>query len=397
VGEGDPVARVAVVGRAIAFTALRLTETSAELTVSLSDDDPAVAGEWPLVFECNQPVLLDEATVGYAMCTLLSPLYDDVRFEFDVPADVGATAERLLGRSVVPAPVPPRGVDRTLLNFSGGFDSLVAKLLAPPGTRLVSLDFGGRFSRERQFFEGFTPTIWSTNLVQTPLRSGSWAFMGVGTVLSRHQHHPDGIAFGTILEAGPQNLRRTRPSAVATHPSFSAIGLQNVPLVSGLTEVGTALVLLRHAPDLVGDSLRSLAGPGEEKLFRKYALTRCVAERHALDAELPDVATPTVPRLAWGEAFSTDFLALWMARHASPDVSALMVAGMPTEVRDAALGLSLDLFERYDPRMYDGMREEERRRLFTRLEDLGIGPYTETDETELEVVAELLSPWHGTR
>lgn len=50
-----------------------------------------------------------------------------------------------------------------ILNFSGGFDSLAALYLMPEDTKLVAIDFGGWFEREKEFFKQFHPYTLKTN------------------------------------------------------------------------------------------------------------------------------------------------------------------------------------------------------------------------------------------
>src|SRR5699024_6541660 len=92
-----------------------------------------------------------------------------------------------------------------VLNFSGGFDSMAA-LALEPNAHLVSLDFGGRFSRERQFFEKFQPNIIETNLVDLKLNRYSWTFMGIGALLFRDELNISSYAFGSIMAGSATQL-----------------------------------------------------------------------------------------------------------------------------------------------------------------------------------------------
>ena len=89
----------------------------------------------------------------------------------------------------------------TILNFSGGFDSLAALYLIPGNVNLVSVDFGGTFSRERNFFAKFCPYTLKTNFRQVQLDKNSWTFMGAGALLYAEYLKAEYNVFGTILEA----------------------------------------------------------------------------------------------------------------------------------------------------------------------------------------------------
>src|SRR5699024_12658626 len=98
---------------------------------------------------------------------------------------------------------------RSALNFSGGFDSLAARVLEPHA-ELISLDFGGRFSRERKFFERFDPYVLETNLVDIGLNRYAWSFMGIGSLLMRYELQLGAYSFGSIM-AGAGSRLAERP------------------------------------------------------------------------------------------------------------------------------------------------------------------------------------------
>ncbi|WP_216352814.1 hypothetical protein, partial [Fictibacillus arsenicus] len=132
----------------------------------------------------------------------------------------------------------------------------------PSNTRLVSMDFGGRFAREREFFERFDTLRVSTNVLNSPLRLNSWSMMGMGAILAAHSLKAKYISFGSIIEASVDSLRVTPAIVKAqTFPPFAAAGYHNAPFALGLSEVGTAKVLLQDDASLAVDSLLSLASP----------------------------------------------------------------------------------------------------------------------------------------
>lgn len=80
-----------------------------------------------------------------------------------------------------------------------------------------------------------------------------------------------------------------------TFAPFRAAGYTNAAYVLGLTEIGTLIMLLQSNPELVSPSLSSLASPGEEKLYRKAALTRLVAETMEVAVEFDEIGPPAQP------------------------------------------------------------------------------------------------------
>ena len=170
----------------------------------------------------------------------------------------------------------------TLLNFSGGFDSLAAAALLKGHSRLVSIDFGARFEREKRFFERFDSAVVATNVRGL---EKSWTFMGAPSILLADYFSAGYISFGSILEASPWNFVARR-GVRRSHPVFEAIGLIETNPLVGLTEFSSARLALSSQPDLVVDSLVSLADQHTEKYLRKSLLLSAAADKEGIH-ELP--------------------------------------------------------------------------------------------------------------
>ena len=150
------------------------------------------------------------------------------------------------------------------------FDSIAAKeLLDPDKTILISMDFGGRFAREAVFFKNFPTLTVRTNLVTENFHLHSWAFMALGAILASPTLGLGVLSFGSILEASQQNMTSAGPDMDTTNfPVFEFLGLDWYSPALGITEVGSAIIAAQAIPDLLDDSLKSLAEPGTEKLYR---------------------------------------------------------------------------------------------------------------------------------
>ncbi|MEX5308884.1 hypothetical protein [Kocuria sp. CPCC 205297] len=353
-----------------------------------------------LWFETNASMLWDLDRVAIALSTLCGRAYEQVHFDLPLQRE---TRDRLVAftQAEVTCHSHPTADGCTaqsgaVLNFSGGFDSLAALALMPEDTHLVSLDFGGRFSRERAYYQRFEPTIISTNLTETPLRANSWSFMGIGAILTAAHHHARYMTFGSILEAGVDNMRTTPVSTTSgTFPPFAAAGYTNAPYVAGLTEIGTVIALAHYMPEQIPASLTSLASPGEEKLYRKYLLTKVVANRLDTPATAaPEIQAPGAPHYQWGQNFATDFLSLYVAKHAGPDARDTMVSDTPPEVDAAVADLTLTFFEKANTTVYQAMPTPLLGGLVEKLTDAGIGLYTESDWDEYRAVRQLLAPYY---
>lgn len=330
------------------------------------------------------------------MSTLCGRKYQEVEFDFPVSTQVLPAI-----RDLTFATIETRGEGTatdstrsgTLLSFSGGFDSLAAKTLMPEDTNLVSMDFGGRFARERDFFERFDTLRVSTNLVETPLRSNSWSFMGIGAILAADHFGAEYHTFGGILEAGPDNMRLAPAAArSSTFPPFKAAGYTNAPYVLGLTEIGTLTVMLRDDPAMVAKSLPSVASPGEEKLYRKAVLAQLVADSLGVSVDWPEVKAPATPHFAFGQNFALDLLVLYV--EAKGQDASRLVRDIPADVLAKVRGMGMAFMERANPTLFEHFPAPLAPALYQRLAEYGIGWYTEKDWGEFRQVRELLSAYH---
>lgn len=351
-----------------------------------------------LWFELNKDAPIPSTSVAVALSTLCGPAYDYVHFDFPVAEPTMKYLTQLTRASVSSAfseVVPEQPRHGNLLCFSGGFDSLAARALMPDDTRLVSMDFGGRFSRERLFFDFFDTLTVSTNVVSTPFRANSWSFMGIGAILAANLYGAEYLTFGGILEAGADNMRvNPRAPSARTFPPFRASGYTNAPYVLGLTEVGTLRVLLQTSPQLVAPSLSSLASPGEEKLYRKAALTRLVADTMNLTVDFGEIAPPPQPHFRFGQNFALDLLALYVVSLYGNESGLHLVRDMPSPVVEVAKGLDMAFMERANPTLYEHFPQPLLEDLYRRFGAYDIRFYTERDWEAFRVVRGLLQPFH---
>lgn len=280
---------------------------------------------------------------------------------------------------------------RVGLAFSGGFDSLMARDVLPADTALLSLDFGGRFSRERAMFNTFDSHVVGTNLVDIGLNRKSWSFMAAANVLLRDSLGLGTLSFGTVTEARPKYFRfdgQTQPvgstlDAVTEMPIFNP--------VLGLTEVATAQYALNHHPTLVADILKSVANPGEEKAYRKHLLL-LAAGAHAGNAAAPAAGSlPARPILNWGSSLAADFLSLYLMKHLGAGVvQKLYKEPIPDAARQLVDKLTLNFFGRVNANFYQGHDRSLQSGMYRKLLLAGVEPYGSHEFREIAQVAALL-------
>src|SRR5699024_11678345 len=85
-----------------------------------------------------------------------------------------------------------------------------------------------------------------------------WLFLASGGILCSDHLNARHHVFGQIL-----GERFSLPAAERRIPLLEAVGLEDVPITSGITELGTTNIMLQTHYDEVADSLVSLANNGD--------------------------------------------------------------------------------------------------------------------------------------
>ena len=280
------------------------------------------------------------------------------------------------------------------LSFSGGFDSLSAKYLMPSKTKLVSMDFGGKFSREKEFFLKFDTHIVTTNVLETHLKRNSWSFMGIAAILFSDYLSIKYHTFGGILEASPSNLADAPVAAKnITFPPFAAATMINAPYTLGITEIGTAMIMLKYAPDLVQLSLDSLANNGETKKYRKQLISSLVANQLNINFKINQFDTPN-NKWSFGQSFADDFLAFYFLKHAGIDALSKMMVDIPEEIIQLSTKLSLNFFERINTVFLEYFPASLLPGLLEKAAYAKVIPYTRQDWDELNQVVGILKKYY---
>src|SRR5699024_3891366 len=260
--------------------------------------------EGVLTFELSEPIVPRNDLIALSLSTLCGKKYQQLNLELSISSEAKNNIERFTNSKLnveTYDQISHRRIKRSnlTLNFSGGFDSLAALSLMPKNTMLVSMDFGGRFKREMNFIKKFNTVICKTNIIDTNFRKNSWTFMGIGSILFSDFLQTDIHTFGSIL--GASVISNSKKAAMNHNPiPFKAAKIENAPYVMPLTEAGTAKIALQSYPELIKDSLNSLANPKEEKRYRKQLLVNAVMKKHDLNIEIENVPEPSTFRFSWG-------------------------------------------------------------------------------------------------
>ncbi|MDK8099110.1 hypothetical protein HMPREF3152_03370 [Actinomyces sp. HMSC06A08] len=352
-------------------------------------------------FDFGRPIVLTDKTLTATLAIISGRAFDRIEVGHPLPPDCVEFLRSFCRAEIVPSasapnlavPYVPQKSGNIGLSFSGGFDSLAAwKLLPAQNTTLISLDFGGRFSREAQFFTNFPVISVKTNLVAARFHTHTWAFMALGAILAAPTLGLQTLSFGTILEASSANMTFRGLGQIETgYPVFDFLGLTWYNPALGLTEIGTALISAKTHPELLSESLKSLAEPGTEKLYRKWVLLRLV-ER--LTGQSLPVEEPRRPypqhRVPFGSSFTSHMLSFYMRKHLGAEVADIFVSDVPAAVDEFVARADLTFFERYNSNFLHKVPPSYRPGLIKTLASFGILPYTEKDFLEYQRTLQLL-------
>lgn len=339
--------------------------------------------------------------LALALALLIGRKYDSISYDgLAAPAKCREVIEQITGSAVSlkeVGPKPRRAAKHSVLSFSGGFDSLAAMDMMPRGSKRFSFDFGGKFSRERPFFEKFDTTIVETNLVDEGFNRNHWEFMYSGAVLLHDFFRTDYLATGGVFGISALDLMKSRESwDTAPTPAQNYLGITPYFPVRGLTEAGTAAMVHQKYEHLMLDSLKSLANPKEGKYTRKILMMRAYQASQGSTNLWPEIPKAG-PWYTWGSSFTEDFVSMFMLKHLGVEpVQACYKTPIPTEAIAAADDLSMGYYLKVFPEQTWGRNNELAPRMLESVMGAGIGLYGRTDFRELEQVVDMLRPTDAT-
>lgn len=339
--------------------------------------------------------------IAIMLSTLIGNFYDDVTIDLEVSQQTKECIDKFTKVSCnMPVNLNRQKVNVSgngiILNFSGGFDSLAAMCIMPKDTKLVAIDFGGWFQRETDFFLDFKPYILKTNFRQEKLDRSSWTFMGAGALLYAEYLNISYHVFGTNLESSLGHFRQNPFSTNSNETApFSFMGLKDIRYTNGLTEVGTALIVAHYMPEIVNESLTSLANPRTQKRYRKELSMEIVCDKFAKKVNFEKTGAGSV--VLFGTDFLSDFLVIYVLKNKGLNVANTLVKDIPQEVIDFIQDKKLVFYERLHTGFVCGSTfrsDNERADYMDKLLQAGILPYDETDFKEFRATADLLNKYY---
>lgn len=340
--------------------------------------------EYPLFFEFNREIQPSTTEIAHALSTLCGNKYSRITFDFEVPENVAGDIEKFTGAEVV-APrttseAAPSYDSGNVLSFSGGFDSMAAKALMPDETHLVSIDFGGWFTREAEFFEKFEPITVSTNARRVPDQRTSfvrnhWGFMAIGALLTRSYLGARYHTFGSILGS---EFQSSGPSRVKLAP-LESVGFVDAPYTNGITELGTAKIMTLAFPHLLGDSIESLAGKRDRKRFLKIALIHASTYNQQLLKSIPPAADEWSAPVDFDSSYTTALAALALYSRNQGQLISPLFNSVPTDSIDFAKSHDFSFMEKVNWDKHQHLEQPLRADFWAKLAQFEFSPYTERD------------------
>ena len=281
------------------------------------------------------------------------------------------------------------------LAFSGGLDSLAAKMLMPENTRLFSVNYEGR-ERESASFLLYNPVVLSTNLRKTiRVYYHNWTALCSAALLCQETYPADFVAAGRIFEDYPEYhlFNQTIPDCFFPH---SFLGVNSLWYTLGLTQIGTALVCARSlSPEELRQALDSLESVGTIKRYRKECILKILWRKYHIGIEINNLPLPEEEKkISFGSFFSEDFLMPYFVKNLGIQSVSAMLVDIPECLAELAASLSMDFYERFLPTMSGDFPPQLGREYLRRLKEIGISDFNENDIKELNIVLDTLDEYH---
>lgn len=358
-------------------------------------------GKVNLWFEASHDWKLNDNIIAIALTSLCEKKYKKIIFDLECNIDVVSYIHKFTGAEVQFKKIISETMSRSecaggyALNFSGGFDSLAAYCLMPEQTHLISMDFGGGFEREKKFFSKFNPIIVKSNFRKYGFEEHSWTFMAIGTILFSGTLNLKYDVWGTVLEATWWQLVKNPVAGynIKSGPMYG-IGLVDARVVNAFTEVGTVMIVAKYFPDMLNESLESLANDGSEKRYRKWVLANIVNRKYQRNIKLNAASIPA-KKVNWGTNLALDFLAIYELKNIDRSIVENTVINIPKEVIELAKNLNLNFYERMNTNFVATLPKDMVASYMNKIAEAEILPYSEEDWWEFDMVISLLGKYHN--
>lgn len=276
------------------------------------------------------------------------------------------------------------------LLFSGGVDSLAASCLMPAESlKLVAIDYGKFYEREKNFFSQFNPHILRTNVRQSgyfiQMELAHPPAFSVAPLLLDEKLKFKQLATGDIFEAS-QELNCAYLAKMGFPSKYINAG--RIFPVMGLTEVGTSIICRNNfSLDVIKKNVDCAEEVGTLKRYRKELLFNAVG----VPVEKHRIQNP----VKFGSDFTSDFLSLYLIKKLGLDETTTFVYDIPKEVREFVSKNRLEFYDKYNIKAISAIGDFKLQNDILGSIIKHVDLYTIEDFKELDGVCALLMKYHS--
>lgn len=351
-------------------------------------------------FKLDIPLKVRNDLIAYSLAMLCGTKYNEIYMDLKIRKETKSNIETFTNAKLncqidTSIFIGTKSQGNHTLNFSGGFDSLAALSLVPKNTSLVSMDFGSHFSREKVMFEIFDSMKVSTNIIETNFRKNTYLFMIIGTILYKDYLNTDFNIYGDVI--GAWFLKNTSYIKKYKTPFIiRKIGMNNIPYSVGLSEIGAIKLATNYYPDMMNQSLNSLANPNEEKRIRKQLFLESFLNKNNKYINITNkVDFPSVPFNNWGDNILLDHLSLYLIKFSGYRTANKILANIPTEAVKLVDSLDLNFYEKYYTDAIKYIPKHYRNHFYEKLGSADVQFFEENDWIEYRKTLNFLSRYHS--
>lgn len=317
---------------------------------------------------------------GLSVSNILKSYFEN-SYKIKIECDI-LEEDELIGRETI------QPSDTILLGFSGGFDSLAAKKILPDNTKCISIEFGGAFQRESDFFNKLDTTIikWDLrNYRESSFpkfkESANWRFMVAPITLYRKNQNVI-ISTGTILEASPFWFSSAKRQEFKYYSDFGlGKGVSLINPLAGITEYATTKIVLNSfEQSFIMDSLKSLAPLDSFKYHRKLCLISAVKN------DFSEIPIPK-QKHKLGSGFADDLFTLYFCWKNGIEWTKKYYA---ENIPDKIVIHNLSFVEKLNERNLNLLDIIFKNNIIKKINNYGIQSYSQDDYTSLEYVRKQL-------
>ena len=204
--------------------------------------------------------------------------------------------------------------------------------------------------------------------------------MGIGALFYNEIINAKYQTWGSIFEccASSGSYKFASQKSFISRP-FDIMGMNDIKLIHGLTEIGTALIVLKDHPFLVNESLISLAPENSSKRLRKNLIVTILIRKYNLTNVYLGFDKIKEPKnkIKWGN-FADDFLTFWIIKNLGYEETSKFISNIPQDITEIIESNLLIFYEKFNTNFKSKILEN--------LIRLNIELYDENDFKELKNV-----------